>query len=251
MKIASDQLYKEILERERSFAILIDPDKVEKIDIAFLIKKIPSLTTHLFVGGSTVQLGKCELVVKELKKHTSLPIILFPGDYSQVTPEAHGILFLSLVSGENPEYLIGQQIKSAKAIAASKLEVLPTAYVLIDGGKETAVQRVSKTLPIPQVEVDKIVSICLASQLAGKKIIYLEAGSGALFSVQPEIIQAVKKEVDLPIIVGGGLRTEKQIEACYKAGANLVVVGTAFEEEIKKHIIHENISRANAYSHPR
>ncbi|MDT0295257.1 geranylgeranylglyceryl/heptaprenylglyceryl phosphate synthase [Mesonia ostreae] len=250
MKMAPDQLYREIIGRERSFAILIDPDKVEKQEIILLLKDIPSFTTHLFVGGSTVKSGKCERVVKELKKHSSLPIILFPGDYSQVTPEADGILFLSLVSGENPEYLIGQQIKSAKAIIASKLEVISTAYVLIDGGKETAVQRVSETLPIPQLEVERIVSICLASQLAGKKIIYLEAGSGALISVHPNIIQAVKKEVNLPIIVGGGLRTEKEIEACYQAGANLVVVGTAFEEEFKQKS-HENISRVNTYSNSR
>jgi len=233
MEITRGQLYQEILKTERNFAILIDPDKVAENDVEQLVKQLPSTTTHLFVGGSTVKKGKCELIVMEIKAHTNLPVLLFPGDHTQVTAEAHGILFLSLVSGNNPEYLIGQQIKSAKAIKASKMEVISTAYLLIDGGKETAVQQVSQTQPMSQLDIDKIVATCLASELAGKQMIYLEAGSGALFSVKPEIIQAVKKEVNLPIIVGGGLRTELQIEACYEAGANLVVVGTAFEEQIK------------------
>lgn len=233
MSLASGILYQKILDTPRNFAILIDPDKVEVNEVHRLVKNLPTITTHLLVGGSTVERGKCEAIVKALKACTKIPIVLFPGDYTQVTPEAQAILFLSLVSGENPEYLIGQQVKSAKAIKASQLEVISTAYLLIDGGKETAVQRVSQTSPMSQLDIDKIVSTCLASELAGKKIIYLEAGSGALFSVKPEIIKAVKKEVSIPIIVGGGLRTESQIEMCYEAGANMVVVGTAFEEQIK------------------
>jgi len=218
---------------KRLLAILIDPDKfvTEYAFAKAYLEKLPSKTTHIFVGGSTDPKNSIETVVKKLKQHTKIPIILFPGAYTQITPKADGILFLSLLSGRNPEYLIGQQVKGAKHIQESNLEVIPTGYILIDGGKETSVQRVSETLPISQKEVDTIVNTTLAGQYLGKKCIYLEAGSGALYPIATQIIQAVKEAIDIPLIVGGGIRSQKIMEEIYQAGATIVVIGTAFEDD--------------------
>ncbi len=214
-------------------AILIDPEKF-KVENAFAkayLKKIPSQTTHILVGGSTDERGMTDAVVNIIKKHSTLPVFLFPGNYTHITPAADGILFLSVLSGRNPEYLIGQQVKGAKKIQQSNLEVIPTGYILIDGGKITTVQRVSNTLPIDQNAIDTIVSTALAGQYLGKKCIYLEAGSGALYPVSTPIIKAVTEALDIPVIVGGGIRSVDVMEKAYLAGATMVVVGTAFEED--------------------
>jgi len=155
---------------------------------------------------------------------------LFPGDYRQITAAADGILFLSLLSGENPEYLIRQQIQSVGKLRASALEIIPTGYILIDGGKQTTVERVSQTQAIPQELVQRVVDTALAGEYSGKKLIYLEAGSGALNPVSSEIIQAVKEAISIPPIVGGGIRNPSKLQEIYNAGADLVVVGTAFEQ---------------------
>lgn len=217
----------------RLLAILIDPDKfvVESAFAKAYLEKIPSQTTHILVGGSTNASNTIEAVVELLKKYTVLPIILFPGDYTQITPKADAILFLSLLSGRNPEYLIGQQIKGAPHIKKSRLEIIPTGYILIESGKETAVQRVSKTLPISQKDIDAIVNTALAGQYLGKKCIYLEAGSGAKYPVSVEIIKAVREAIEIPLIVGGGIRSQQKMEEAYQAGATMVVIGTAFEND--------------------
>jgi len=211
-------------------AILIDPDKVDFAKIKVLLKNLPSATTHLFVGGSTVEENLTEKLVLLLKEKTKLPIFIFPGDYTQITPHADALLFLSLLSGRNPEFLIEQQVKSVEKLKNTPLEIIPTAYLLIDGGKETSVQRVSRTLPMPQENIQAIVNTALAGEFSGKKLIYLEAGSGAKKKVSTAIISAVKKEVSIPIIVGGGIKTEEEIRQAYLAGASMVVVGTAFED---------------------
>ena len=214
-------------------AILIDPDKfvAEYAFAKAYLEKTPSQTTHFLVGGSSDASQHIEAVVRILKEFSALPVILFPGDYTQITPEADGILFLSLLSGRNPEYLIGQQVKGASAIQKSHLEVIPTGYILIDGGKETAVQRVSNTLPIPQNDITSIVHTALAGQYLGKKCIYLEAGSGAQKPVSLAIIKAVREAITIPLLVGGGIRSQKAMQDAYNAGATMVVIGTAFEED--------------------
>jgi putative glycerol-1-phosphate prenyltransferase len=141
------------------------------------------------------------------------------------------LLFLSLLSGRNPEFLIEQHIKAIPKLRSSSLEIIPTAYILIDGGKETAVQRVSKTFPMKQDDMNGIVSTALAAQFSGKALIYLEAGSGAKTPVNPEIIKAVSEAINIPIIVGGGIRNAEGIDLAYKNGATMVVVGTAFENK--------------------
>ncbi|SHG14159.1 putative glycerol-1-phosphate prenyltransferase [Salegentibacter echinorum] len=215
---------------EKLLAILIDPDKFIEAEAAVYIQKLPEETTHIFVGGSTVEKSKTEKTVKAIKAETDLPIILFPGDYSQITETADALLFLSLISGRNPEYLIGQQVKAVEKLKNSNLEIIPTAYILIDGGKECAVQRVSGTKPISQTAINTIVNTALAGQFSGKKLIYLEAGSGAEFPVSKEIISEVKKAIDIPLIVGGGIRGLEQQKKAYNAGADLVVMGNVFED---------------------
>ena len=230
------RIYNNILQAKKSdkklLAILLDPDKLVVSAIKNLVLKInTSPATHLFVGGSTVEKGQTETIVTELKKHTTLPVVLFPGDKSQITNTADGILFLSLLSGRNPEFLIEQQIQSVSLLKNTNLEIIPTGYILIDGGVETAVQRVSKTTPITQNNTQLIVDTALAGQYMGKQLIYLEAGSGATLHVEPNIISEVSKSIAIPLIIGGGLRSLSAIQDAHQAGADLVVIGTAFEED--------------------
>ncbi len=220
---------KSVAEKEKQLAILIDPDKFDASEVGFFLKKIPKETTHLFVGGSTVANGETEEAVKALKTETKLPIFLFPGDHSHITNLADALLFLTLLSGRNAEYLIGQQIKSISKLRNSPLEIISTGYILIDGGNNSAVSKVTNTEPLPQENIEMIVNTALAGQFMGAKLIYLEAGSGAKFPVKPEIISEVKKAINIPLIIGGGIKTEIQKQAAYNSGADMVVMGTVYE----------------------
>jgi len=171
-------------------------------------------------------------VVLTLKERTPLPIFIFPGDVNQISFNADALLFLSLLSGNNPEYLIGQQIKAAAKLKNQPLEIISTGYILIDGGNKSAVASVTNTSPLLQNNIKLIVNTALAGQLMGAKLVYLEAGSGAKTPVSIEIITEVKKVLGIPLIVGGGIRTETQKENAYNAGADMVVMGTVFEEKL-------------------
>lgn len=215
---------------QKPLAVLIDPEKFDLESTEVFLRNLKPEVSFILVGGSTTKKINIESLVKEIKTYTDLPVILFPGDYTQITQAADAILFLSLISGRNPEYLIGQQVKSVQALKDSDLEIIPTGYILIDGGKECAVHRVSNTAPIAQKEIKKIVETALAGQYSGQKLIYLEAGSGAIFPVSEKIISEVKNAINIPLIVGGGIRSKTQLTLAYEAGADLVVVGTAFEK---------------------
>lgn len=227
-------IYNNILEAKKNkqqlLAILIDPDKASIDLIKELSLKINlSPATHIFIGGSIVENNTIDDLILELKKNCSLPILIFPGHPSQISHKADGLLFLSLLSGRNPEYLIEHHINSIDILQNSTLEIIPTGYILIDGGKETAVQRVSKTSPIERDNIDLAYKTAKAGEYLGKKLIYLEAGSGANYSVPEEIIKKVTQNISIPVIVGGGIRSKEEINNAYLAGANLVVIGTAFE----------------------
>ena len=228
-------IYSEILasasQGEKLLCVLIDPEKFENDTAEAFLKRMPENANYLLVGGSTATEQQTRETVNTLKKYSHLPVILFPGSHEQITEEADGILFLSLLSGRNPEYLIGQQIKSVPRLRFSKLEVLPTAYILVDGGRESAVQRVSRTEPISQSEVELISKTALAGEFSGQKLVYLEAGSGAKQPVGSRIISEVRKAVTIPVIVGGGIRNTEQLQKAYDAGADIVVIGTAFEDD--------------------
>ena len=218
-------------EGRKLLAILLDPDKLNDGMLNDLILKVnDSVVDFIFVGGSTVPQKATDELVQYLKKRTSLPIVLFPGHFDQITPRADGVLFLSLLSGRNPEYLINQQVKAVPYIQNTDLEIIPTAYILIDGGKETAVQKVSGTQPISAENVEEITRTAMAGMYMGNKLIYLEAGSGALNPILPKVINSVKEQISIPLIVGGGIRSEIELQEAYDNGADLVVIGTAFEE---------------------
>jgi putative glycerol-1-phosphate prenyltransferase len=229
-----ENFYKDILKSvstgERLLAVLIDPDKTKPENLSgFMLKLKNSIATHIFVGGSSVEDKITEDLVIEIKKHTKLPIVLFPGDVTQITDKADALLFLSLLSGRNPDYLIGKHVEAVSKIRNSNLEVIPTGYILIENGKQTSVQKVTQTQPIARNNIQTIVDTAKAGELLGMKFIYLEAGSGALHPVSKNIINLVKQELRIPLIVGGGIKSIEQLEEAYKSGADLVVIGTAFE----------------------
>jgi putative glycerol-1-phosphate prenyltransferase len=216
---------------KKLLAILIDPDKIEISEIKETVFKInQSNADYIFIGGSTVEKGCTEKCVLKIKEFTKLPIVLFPGDYSQLTPQLDAVLFLALISGRNPEYLIEQQIQSVPFLEKNKVECISTGYILIDGCTKTATQIVSNTLPISQKDIQLIVHTALAGQYLGKQLIYLEAGSGAKKPVSETIIKNTSQKCSIPIIVGGGIRSKTAIQRAYNSGADIVVIGTAFEE---------------------
>ena len=229
--------------KDRHIALLLDPEKANLDVLPISAECHPD---YIFVGGSTG--GDTTEFVRTLRNklpitNHQLPIVLFPGNSSQFTPEADAVLFLSLISGNNPEYLVGQQIKAARAIHDSHTDFVPTAYVLIDGGVETSTMRVTGTKPLDPKDINTIVDVCIAAELMGKKAIYLEAGSGAQTPVSVDIIRAVKDAVNIPLIVGGGIRTPEVMNAAFDAGASIVVIGNHFEshpEELTKFTNHKS-----------
>jgi len=229
-------IYKNILEaranNQKLFAVLIDPDKMLISEISNFLEKVnSSMTTHIFIGGSKVDERITDLLVNEVKKHTKLPVVLFPGDVTQISKKADAILFLSLISGRNPEYLIGKHVEATPTLTTSNLEIIPTGYMLVENGKQTSVEKVTGTKPIPRTQINQIVNTAKAGELLGMKLIYLEAGSGALHPVTSEIIRAVRNMLNIPLIVGGGIKDKIQLESAYNSGADMVVIGTAFEED--------------------
>jgi putative glycerol-1-phosphate prenyltransferase len=166
-----------------------------------------------------------------LKQHTEIPVILFPGNVLQITPRADAILLLSLISGRNPEFLIGNHVIAAPILKKTDLEIIPTAYILIENGRPTSVEYMSNTKPIPADKIDLAVATAMAGEMLGHRLVYLEAGSGALETVNTEVIREVSSQIGIPLVVGGGIHTPDQIRDIYRAGADMVVVGTALEED--------------------
>ena len=217
---------------EKLLAILLDPDKIIWKNIDALLEKInQSPATHIFVGGSLVLTQKIDNLILKLKQNCNLPIILFPGNPSQISSHADGILFLSLISGRNPDYLIEHQVNAVPFLKQTKLEIIPTGYILIDGGNETAVSRVSKTKPLARTNLEYILQTAQAGEMLGHKLIYLEAGSGADYAISKKIIELVSQNIAIPLIVGGGITDFREIQKAHDAGADLVVIGTAFEND--------------------
>lgn len=215
---------------EKKLAILLDPEKANLNALSFTSDCHPD---YIFVGGSTG--GDTTEFIQNLKSKISnlqspIPVVLFPGNASQFSPKADAILYLSLLSGDNPEYIVGQQVKSARIIRESGINFVPTAYILIDGGVETSTMRVTGTKPINPSNLQTIIDTCIAAEMMGKKAIYLEAGSGAIHPVSPDIISAVRKVTSCTLIVGGGIRTPEAMHAAYNAGADIVVIGNHFED---------------------
>ena len=218
---------------EKLLAILLDPDKIVWNNLGLLIEKInQSPATHIFIGGSLVETNILNKLIPKMKENCSLPIVLFPGNPSQISDQADAILFLSLISGRNPDFLIEHQVKAATILKQTQLEIISTGYILVESGTETAVERVSKTTPLDRDNSELALATAQAGEMLGHKLIYLEAGSGARFSVSKEIITLVSQNIKIPLIVGGGIRSLSEIKKAYNNGADLVVIGTAFENDI-------------------
>jgi phosphoglycerol geranylgeranyltransferase len=219
--------------KKKLLAILLDPDKIDLDEVEMLIEKInQSPATHVFIGGSLVENNILDQLILRIKKNCSLPIILFPGNPSQISDKADAILFLSLISGRNPDFLIEHQVKAAPILKKTQLEIMATGYILIESGSETAVERVSKTMPLDRNMPELVLATAQAGEMLGHKLIYLEAGSGAKKTVPSEIIQLVAKNIEIPLIVGGGIIDLQGIQDAYNSGADMVVIGTAFENNL-------------------
>jgi len=216
---------------QKSLALLLDPDKVE-IDalkkLAIKIKKTKA--DYLLIGGSLLKKDTTNKLIKKLKKQVKIPIISFPGNPQQISKHADGLLFLSLISGRNADFLIGNQVVAAPLIKQTNLEIIPTGYMLIENGHSTSVEYISNTKPIPRNKNDIALATALAGEMLGLKMIYLEAGSGAKEHVPIKMIQNLAQNLQIPIIVGGGIRSKKQMLEIFNAGADIVVIGTAFEQ---------------------
>ncbi len=213
----------------KQLAILIDPEKVSSNTNLLVTYMAATPPDYVLVGGSTG--AAMESLIKELKAKVNAPVVIFPGNVSQISEKADALMFISLLSGRNPEYLIGSHVKAAAKLQHTKLKVVPVGYILIDGGKESAVQRVSGTEPIKSSDIELAVNTAYAGQLLGMQYIYLEAGSGASNPVPPQMISAVKSAIDIPLIVGGGIRTPEALQSAYTAGADIAVIGNALESK--------------------
>jgi phosphoglycerol geranylgeranyltransferase len=228
-------IYNSLIEKKRlgkkSFAVLIDPDKVNSHSLDELIKlSVVAGVDYFLVGGSLIISNHLDECVKYLKAHSNIPVILFPGSPTQVCQFADALLYLSLISGRNPELLIGQHVVSAPFVKQSGLEIMPTGYIVIDGGAPTTVSYISNAIPIPADKNDIAMCTAMAGEMLGMKLIYLDAGSGAKRPITESMIGLVAKNIEVPLIIGGGITEPEKAYMNCKAGADVIVVGNAIEK---------------------
>jgi len=229
-------IYKQIIEKKsqgkKSFAVLIDPDKITVKSLSTILENAENAQVDfIFIGGSLMVTTKLDEMVLHIKKETPIAILIFPGSPSQISRYADGLLYLSLISGRNPELLIGQHVVSAPMVKESGLEVISTGYMLIDGGVPTSSSYMSNTTPIPSDKNEIAVCTAMAGEMLGLKTIYMDAGSGAKTPITEVMIKAVASQITIPLIIGGGItEPEKAYRSC-KAGADIIVVGNAIERD--------------------
>ena len=217
---------------QKAFAVLIDPDKLNEQSLIHTIEiAVKAKVDFFFVGGSLVVTDTLDTMVSTIKKHCTIPILLFPGSPDQITPKADALLYLSLISGRNPELLIGQHVISAPFVRQSGLEIIPVGYMLIDGGSPTTVSYISNTNPIPSNKNDIAICTAMAGEMLGLKLIYMDAGSGALKAIPTAMIKEVAKHLEIPLIVGGGITSAEKAKENCMAGADIIVVGNAAEKD--------------------
>jgi phosphoglycerol geranylgeranyltransferase len=218
---------------KKAIAVLVDPDKVE--DPSRLLQLInlasENCVDYFFVGGSLVTTTNLTEVVKKIKENVTIPVVLFPGNSMQIEPSADALLFLSLISGRNPELLIGQHVIAAPIIRNTRLEVIPTGYLLINSGRITSVAYISNTTPIPDDKYSLASCTAMAGEMLGLQMIYLDAGSGAEKEISTKMIAGVRKAISVPLIVGGGINTSQKALAALEAGADMIVIGNALEKD--------------------
>ncbi|MBA3898796.1 MAG: geranylgeranylglyceryl/heptaprenylglyceryl phosphate synthase [Bacteroidetes bacterium] len=217
-------------EGKQLIAVLIDPDKQATSELAGIVAIIEAYADIILVGGSLLLRDRFDACISTVKSLTSLPVVIFPGSPQQISSNADAILLLSLISGRNPDLLIGQQVIAAPLIKESGIEVLSTGYILVESGRQTTASYISQTIPMPAHKPEIAACTALAAEQLGMKLIYLDGGSGALNPVPGKMIATVRKTIDIPLIVGGGIKTAEQAAIACNSGADVVVVGTAFEE---------------------
>lgn len=236
----------EQLAKPNQIAVLIDPEKCQsREEIKLLVDKIHFSGVHfVFIGGSTVSEKEFKKTISILRAYIQIPLVIFPGSSHQVSEKADGILFLNLISGRNPDFLIGHHIQAAESILDSGIEVISTSYLLIDGGNQSSVAYVSQTTPIPQHQTSIAYKTALAGKLIGHKAIFMDAGSGAKNTVSIDMVRSVKK-LGQPLIVGGGVKNLEQINQLHKAGATVVVIGNKIEEDLDFLLDIRNVIKEN------
>jgi len=220
-------------EGKKSIAVLVDPDKAEDASRLHQLINLASenCIDYFFVGGSLITTTNLSEVVGKIKENVNIPVILFPGNSIQIEPTADAILFLSLISGRNPELLIGQHVIAAPILRNTKMEVIPTGYLLVNSGKITSVAYISNTTPIPDDKYSLAACTAMAGEMLGLQLIYLDAGSGAEKEINPRMITSVRKSVGVPLIVGGGINTAQKAITALEAGADVIVIGNALEKD--------------------
>lgn len=215
----------------KALAVLLDPDKVDLKGLPQLVNRfVEASVDYFFVGGSLITSNSFFILVEALRRQKEIPVIIFPGSNLHVHSDADGILLLSLISGRNPELLIGQHVVAAPILKNSGLEILPTGYMLVESGKSTTVSYISNTLPIPSDKEDIAMCTAMAGEMLGLQLIYLDGGSGALSPVPSKMISAVRRAVSVPIVVGGGISNGQKSESAWIAGADVVVIGNGLEQ---------------------
>ena len=218
---------------QKSFAVLIDPDKVNATILDELVERsIAASVDYFLVGGSLVISNHLDECVQHIKRICDIPVILFPGSPSQVSKYADALLYLSLISGRNPELLIGQHVVSAPFVRQSGLEIMPTGYIVVDGGAPTTVSYISNAAPIPADKNEIAMCTAMAGEMLGMKLIYMDAGSGAKRPITESMIAAVAKHIEAPLIIGGGITDPEKAYLNCKAGADVIVVGNAIEKDV-------------------
>lgn len=223
-------LYLAKARQKKQLAVLIDPDKLRTKQLLSLLEIAQSTTIdYFFVGGSLIAQDYLEECIQLIRLHSKVPVVLFPGNPMQINPSADAILLLSLISGRNPELLIGNHVLSAPYIKASGLETISTGYMLVEGGILSSAAYISNTMPIPASKPEIAVCTAMAGEMLGLKTIYLDAGSGAVHPVPLDMIREVSTQISVPLMVGGGLRQPESVKNALEAGADLVVVGSALE----------------------
>ena len=216
----------------KKLAVLVDPDKPSDVQILSIVEKANAADVDFFfVGGSLLVTDSLDHCIKIIKEHSNIPVLIFPGNSLQISKYCDGFLLLSLISGRNPEMLIGRHVIAAPYLKLYGNEIIPTGYMLIDSGKATSVSYMSDTTPIPHDKDDIAMCTAIAGEMLGLKLIYLEAGSGALMPVSTSMISKVSQMINIPLIVGGGIKTPEMAADAVKAGADIIVIGTAFEKE--------------------
>ena len=216
----------------KKLAVLIDPDKPTDAQILSMVEQANAADVDFFfVGGSLLVTDSLDHCIKLIKEHSNIPVLIFPGNSLQISKYCDGFLLLSLISGRNPEMLIGRHVIAAPYLKLYGNEIIPTGYMLIDSGKATSVTYMSDTTPIPHDKDDIAMCTAIAGEMLGLKLIYLEAGSGAMMPVSTSMISKVSQMINIPLIVGGGIKTPEMAAEAVKAGADVIVIGTAFEKE--------------------